>query len=72
MVAPGLASRHRAHIDEPMAVDTSPREMNDAHEMTDSGWHIDPVAGTVTGSLPRCSSRRGASSRCKSTRRASG
>ncbi|MBR8379774.1 aspartyl-tRNA synthetase [Burkholderia cenocepacia] len=26
--------------------------MNDAHEMTDSGWHVDPVAGTVTGSLP--------------------
>ncbi|NTZ87081.1 aspartyl-tRNA synthetase [Burkholderia metallica] len=26
--------------------------MNDERETTDSGWHVDPVAGTVTGSLP--------------------
>ena len=26
--------------------------MNDERETTDSGWHVDPVAGTVIGALP--------------------
>ncbi|VWC71625.1 aspartyl-tRNA synthetase [Burkholderia lata] len=26
--------------------------MNDESETTDSGWHVDPVAGTVIGQLP--------------------
>ena len=26
--------------------------MNDASETNDAVWHVDPVAGTVTGALP--------------------
>lgn len=39
-------------FDEPVVVDVSDRTMNDENETTDSGWHVDPVAGTVIGQLP--------------------
>lgn len=39
-------------LDEPVVVDVTDRAMNDESETTDSGWHVDPVAGTVIGQLP--------------------
>ncbi|VWB75465.1 aspartyl-tRNA synthetase [Burkholderia lata] len=39
-------------LDESVVVDVSDRAMNDEGETTDSGWHVDPVAGTVVGPLP--------------------
>ena len=39
-------------LDEPIVFDVSDRAMNDESEPTDSGWHVDPVAGTVVGQLP--------------------
>lgn len=39
-------------FDHPAAVEVSDRTMKDALESTDSGWHVDPVAGTIAGQLP--------------------
>lgn len=39
-------------LDEPVVVDVSDCAMNDESETTDSGWHVDPDAGTVVGQLP--------------------
>lgn len=36
----------------PAAVEVSDRTMKDALESIDSGWHVDPVAGTIIGQLP--------------------
>lgn len=39
-------------FDHPAAAEVSDRTMKDALESTDSGWHVDPVAGTIAGQLP--------------------